>query len=100
MGPHERMLALSELDAMERALGQMAHWLDKEGYERCGVLLADAQRSLLAAQLLLDRDPDRVRLLVPKGLLPDKLFTARPSFPVESILWITAWIGKRVGKQH
>ena len=69
MTPGERAQALAELDGMERELGLMATWTDTEGYERVGVLLSDAQRSLLAAQLLLDRDPDRVLGLVPKGLL-------------------------------
>jgi hypothetical protein len=63
------MQALAELNAMERELGLLANWTDREGYERCAILLADAQRSLLAAQLLMERSPDRVLALVPKGLL-------------------------------
>jgi hypothetical protein len=39
------------------------------GCERAAILLEDVQRSLLAAQILIDRDARQVLRLVPKGRL-------------------------------
>ena len=67
IGPSERTRALAELQRIEQTLGDMSSWLDRNGYERPAILLEDAVRALWAAQVLIDRDPDRMKLLVPHG---------------------------------
>ena len=64
----ERVAALAELARIEHVLSLMGSWLDDQrGYERASVLIEDAWRDVLAAQALIDRDPGRVKAIVPDG---------------------------------
>ncbi len=69
MNQPDRVAVLGALAAMDRELGLIGSYIDREGHEREAILLEDAQRSLLAAQCLLDRDIHRVIDIVPKGRL-------------------------------
>jgi hypothetical protein len=61
----DRRQVLGTLAAMEAELAAIASWLDDQGQERAGILCQEAWRNLLAAQMLLSRDPGAVRGLVP-----------------------------------
>lgn len=71
MQQRDRIQVLDTLAAMEAELSQISIWLDREDQERAAVLCQEAWRSLLAAQMLIDRDAERVRGLVPRGPLAD-----------------------------
>ena len=61
------MQVLAALAAMEREAALIASWLDGQDAERAAILVGDCWRNLLAAQMLLSRDPGAVRGLVPDG---------------------------------
>lgn len=67
MQQSDRVAVLGALERIEAELSRIAPWLDDQGYSRASVLAEDAVRSLWACQLLIDRDPDRAKLLAPHG---------------------------------
>lgn len=64
---HDRVAVLGALRRIEAELGQIAPWLDDNEHERAAVLVEDAWRDLLAAQALIDRDPEQIRRIVTHG---------------------------------
>lgn len=63
----DRVAALAELARIEHVLAMIAPWLDDQGHERAAVLIEDAWRDVLAASALIDRDPGRIKVIVPDG---------------------------------
>jgi hypothetical protein len=66
LSQRDRMAVLDEPARIEGTLAQISGWLPRE-HDRAAVLLEDAWRDVLAAQCLIDRDPARVKQVVPDG---------------------------------
>ena len=64
--PEGREQAVAELGRIEATLAQMSQWVDggSPDRERCAVLLEDASLRVMAAALIIERDPARVAELV------------------------------------
>jgi hypothetical protein len=73
LSPHDRQLAIAELERIEQTLVQMSMWADGDSAdrERCSIALEDASRAVQAAGWMLSRaDRLRVAELVHRRMSP------------------------------